>query len=72
MAEQSPSPKDLRAELESDLELEFYGRLSATGTLPKVVCDSLVALLGASASISADVIAALSLEDPTQPEIPNE
>ena len=70
--ETSPAPKDLRAELETDLKSEFNANLSAAGTLPKVVCDSLVALLGASAPISADVIAALGLEDPTQLEVPNE
>lgn len=70
--EKSPAPKDLRAELEADLKSEFNANLSAAGTLPKVACDSLVALLGASAPISADVIAALGLEDPTQPEVPNE
>jgi len=70
--ETSPAPKDLRAELEADLKSEFNANLSAVGTLPIVVCDSLVALLGASAPISADVIAALGLEDPTQPEVPNE
>ncbi len=70
--ETSPPPKDLRAELEADLKTEFAANLSAAGTLPKVACDSLVALLGASAPISADVIAALGLEDPTQPEVPNE
>jgi len=70
--ETSPAPKDLRAELEADLKSEFNANLSAAGTLPKVVCDSLVALLGASAPISADVFAALGSEDPTQPEAPNE
>ena len=70
--ETSPAPKDLRAELEADLKSEFTANLSAAGTLPKVACDSLAALLGASGPISADVIAALGLEDPTQPEVPNE
>lgn len=70
--ETSSAPKDLRAELEADLKSEFNVNLSAAGTLPKVVCDSLVALLGASAPISADVMAALGLEDPNQPKVPNE
>ena len=68
----SPAPKDLRVELEVDLKSEFTANLSAVGTLPKVACESLVALLGASGSTSADVIAALALEDSTQPEVPNE
>lgn len=68
----SPAPRDLRAELEADLKTEFAANLLAAGTLPKVACDSLVALLGASAPISANVIAALSLEDPTQLEASNE
>lgn len=71
-AETSPAPKDLRAELEADLKSEFNANLLAAGTLPKAACDSLVALLSASAPISADVITALGLEDPTQPEVPNE
>lgn len=70
--ETSPAPKDLRAELKADLKSEFAANLTAAGTLPKVACGSLVALLGASGPISADVIAALRLEDPTQPEAPNE
>ena len=70
--ETSPAPKDLRAELEADLKSEFNANLSAAGTLPKVVCETLVELLGASAPISGEVIAALSLEDPTQPEVASE
>ena len=70
--ETSPAPKDLRAELEADLKTEFAANLSAAGTLPRVTCDSLVALLGARCPISADVIAALGLEDPTQPEVTDE
>ena len=70
--ETSPEPKDLRTELEADLKSEFTANLSAAGTLPKVACESLVALLGASSPISADVIAALGLEDPIQPEMPHE
>lgn len=70
--ETNPAPKDLRVELKADLKSEFTANLSAAGTLPKVACDSLVALLGASGPLSADVIAALGLEDPIQPEVPNE
>jgi len=70
--EMRPAPNDLRAELGDDLKSEFNANLMASGSLPKVVCDSLVTLLGASSPVSADVIAALSLEDPTQPEVPNE
>ena len=70
--EASQAPKDLRAELEADLKSEFTANLSAAGTLPKVACDSLVALLAASGPISADVITALGLADSTQPEVPNE
>jgi len=68
----SSAPKNLRAELEAALKSEFTANLSAAGTLPKVACESLVALLGASGPISANVIAALALEDPVQPEAPNE
>ncbi|MES2922214.1 MAG: hypothetical protein V4819_11745 [Verrucomicrobiota bacterium] len=70
--EPSSSPKDLRAELQSDLKSEFAANLSAAGKLPKVVYESLVALLDANGPISADVIASLALEDPIQPEVPNE
>lgn len=70
--ETGPAPQDLRAKLEADLRSEFNANLSAAGTLPKVVCDSLVGLLGASAPISTDVIAALGLEDPPQLVVPNE
>lgn len=70
--ETSPAPKDLRVKLQADLKSEFTANLSAAGTLPKVACESLVALLGSSGPISADVIAALGLEDPIQPEVPNE
>jgi len=70
--EASQAPRDLRAELEADLKSEFIANLPGAGTLPKVACDSLVALLSASGPTSADVIAALALEDPTQPEVPNE
>ena len=66
------TPKDLRAELEADLKTEFAAKLLKAGTLPKLACDSLIALLGASAPISADVITALGLEDPTQPEVAND
>ncbi len=69
--ETSPTPKDLRAELEFDLKSEFTANLSAAKTLPKTACDSLVSLLGARSPIPADVIAALILEDPAQPEVPN-
>ncbi|MDZ4819544.1 MAG: hypothetical protein SGJ20_11280 [Planctomycetota bacterium] len=68
----SPAPKDLRAELEADLKSEFTGNLSAAGTLSKAACESLVVLLSASGPTSADVLAALCLEDPVQPEVPNE
>ena len=70
--ETSPAPKDLRVELQADLKSEFTANLSAAGTLPKAACESLVALLDSSGPISADVIAALGLEDPIQPEVPNE
>lgn len=70
--EASSGPKDLRAELEADLTSEFAANLLAVRTLPKVVCDSLVELLGSSGPTSADVLESLTLEDPTQPEVPNE
>lgn len=68
----SSAPKDLRAELEADLKSAFTANLSAAGTLPQVACEALITLLGANGPTSADVIVALALEDPTQPEVPNE
>ena len=70
--EKSSGPKDLRAELEADLKSEFADNLLAVGTLPKVVCDSLVTLLGSSGPTSAEVLESLRLEDPAQPEVPHE
>lgn len=70
--EASSGPKDLRAELEADLKSEFAANLSAVGTLPKVVCDSLVALISSSGPTSAEVLESLNLEDPAQPEVTNE
>jgi hypothetical protein len=70
--ETSSGPKDLRAELEADLKSEFAANLSAVGTLPKVVCETLVALLGSIGPTSAEVLESLTLEEPTQPEVPNE
>jgi hypothetical protein len=71
-SEASPSPKDLRAQLAADLKAEFTANLSAVSGLPKVACASLVELLGNSTPTATDVIASLSLEDPKQPEIPDE
>ena len=70
--ETSSGPKDLRAELEADLKSEFAANLSAVGTLPKVVSDSLVALLSSSSPTSVEVLETLILEDPSQAEVPNE
>lgn len=70
--ETDPALKDLRAGLAADLKSKFSANLSAAGTLPKVACDSLVTLLGVSGPTSAEVVAALALEDTTQPEVPNE
>ena len=70
--EESQGPKDLRMELEEDLKSKFAANLSRSGALPKVACDSLVALLDSSSPIYSDVLAALNLEDPSQSEKPNE
>jgi hypothetical protein len=59
-------------ELQANLESEFTAKLKAAGTLPDAVCESLVALLTASGPTSADVIAALALEDAIQLELSNE
>jgi hypothetical protein len=68
----SAAPKDLRAGLAADLRLAFSANLSASGALPKAASEGLVALLDASSPVPADVIAALKLDDPAQPEVPNE
>ena len=67
--ETSPAPKDLRAELEADLKSEFTANLWTAEGLPKVGRELLIELLGASGPTPADVLAALSLEDPDQPEV---
>ena len=72
VADAVSAPKDLRAELETDLKSEFSAKLKAAGTLPDAVTESLVALLSASDPTSADVIVALALEDPTKTEAANE
>jgi len=71
-AETSSGPKDLRAELEADLKSEFAANLSAVGTLPILVCDSLVTLIRSNGPTSAELLESLTLEDPAQPEVPNE
>ena len=71
-AEAKSAPRDLRAELQSNLEAEFATKLKATGTLPIAVTASLVALLSASGPTSADLIAALVLEDPIDREVTSE
>jgi hypothetical protein len=70
-ADASSARRDLRTELQTDLKSEFTANLAEVGTLPKVVCESLMALLNTSSPTAADVIAALGLEDPIQPEVPN-
>lgn len=70
--EASSGPKDLRRELEADLKLEFAANLTAAGTLPKVVSDSLVALISSGGPTTAEVLESLTLEDTTQPEVSNE
>lgn len=77
---QTPAPeskaetasRDLRAELQANLEAEFTAKLKAEGTLPDAVRESLAALLSARGTTSADVIAALAMEDPIRPEVSSE
>jgi hypothetical protein len=71
-AEAKSTSRDLRTELQSNLESEFTAKLKATGTLPIAVTESLVVLLTASGPTSTDVIAALVLEDPIEPEVTSE
>jgi hypothetical protein len=71
-SEVKTAPRDLRAELQTKLASEFTAKLNAAGTLPEAVCESLVTLLTASEPTSADVIAALALEDPIKPGVSNE
>lgn len=71
-AESESAQQDLRAELQADLVTQFTAKLKTNGTLPEVVSKALVALLSAQAPTSADVIAALALEDPIEPGALNE
>lgn len=66
------APRDLRAELQTNLKSEFTTKLKAAGTLPEAVPESLIALLTSSGPTSADVIAALALEDPIELEVTSE
>ena len=63
------APRDLRAELQANLEAEFIENLKAAETLPDAVRESLAVLLASRETTSADVIAALSLGDPIKPEV---
>jgi hypothetical protein len=71
-AESESAQRDLRSELQTDLVTQFEAKLNTNGTLPTVVSKALVALLSAQAPTSSDVIAALALEDPIEPEALNE
>lgn len=70
--ESKTAPRDLRAELEANLESAFTINLKAAETLPDAVSASLVALLTTSGPTSADVVAAIALDDPIEPEMSSE
>ena len=70
--ESESAARDLRAELQSNLESEFTAKLEANRTLPDAASKSLVALLNARGPTAADVIEALALEDPIKPEVTSE
>ena len=70
--ENRPVSRNLRAELEANLESAFTANIKAAVTLPDAVAESLIGLLSASTPTSSDVIAALSLEDTTESEVPSE
>jgi hypothetical protein len=66
--EPKAAPRDLREELKANLETEFRSKLEAQDTLPKAVSSSLVALLSTDNPTTAEVLAALALEDPVKSE----
>lgn len=70
--EDKREPTDLRAQLLASLASQFNTELETNGTLPRTARESLIGLLDAEGPTSADVISALCLEDPTEPEATDE
>ncbi len=66
------APRNLRAELQTDLITKFANDLNKTTVLPNAAIESLVELLSSSSLTSGDVITALASEDPTESEVANE
>ncbi len=63
------SQRDLRAELNANLESQFKTKLEENGTLPNAAVGTLVSLLQGDSLTTAKLIAALSLEDPIDTEV---
>ena len=70
--ETQSASKNLRAELQADLSIEFAKNLNLAAALPNAACESLLALLSKGNSTTEDVIEALALEDPNEPEVSSE
>lgn len=64
---EEPTPaRDLREELLKDLSTQFSGELDADGSLPVVAREALIELLNSMAHSSADIISAVSKNDPVE------
>ena len=70
-AEEKRAPRDLRAELQSNLEIQFRLQLEA-GTLPDLARTSLISLLKVNGLTSTEILAALALQDKIETETINE
>jgi hypothetical protein len=71
-AETVRATKDLRSELTANLKSEFATNIWKAGTLPKLACDTLLALLDKADPTTSEVIAALELEDRSELSVSNE
>ncbi len=71
IAETQSGPKDLRAELQANLISNFSKNLYEAVSLPNAAYESLVTLLSNANTTSSDVIKALDLDDPSEPEVTN-
>ena len=71
-AESESAQLDIRAELQANLVTLFTAKLETNGSLPEAASKALVALLSTQAPTTANVIAALALDDPINPVVLNE
>ncbi|WP_009962640.1 hypothetical protein [Verrucomicrobium spinosum] len=65
-------PENLKGSLYQGLGGEFAARLSADATMPDAAKAALIALLAKPVVISADILAALAIENPKEKEVQGE